>query len=121
MSSEPHINGASGSTGTDGQSSSSMAPAALPNELRTLVDSITRRTRLRRRERADVSRELTSHFDEALAAGKSVRQAADSFGDPKEAARRLRDGAIAKRSPLDRALGQTLTWTARTIVVVFLA
>ena len=121
MSSEPHINGASGSTGTDGQCSSSMAPAALPNELRTLVDSITRRTRLRRRERADVSRELTSHFDEALAAGKSVRQAVDSFGDPKEAARRLRHGAIAKRSPLDRALGQTLTWTARTIVVVFLA
>ncbi len=121
MSGEPHINSASASTGTDGQCSSGTAPAALPDELRTLVDSITRRTRLRRRERADVSRELTSHFDEALAAGKSVRQAVDSFGDPKEAARRLRHGAIAKRSPLDRALGQTLTWTARTIVVVFLA
>ena len=121
MSGEPHINSASASTGTDGQCSSGTTPAALPNELRTLVDSITRRTRLRRRERADVSRELTSHFDEALAAGKSVRQAVDSFGDPKEAARRLRHGAIAKRSPLDRALGQTLTWTARTIVVVFLA
>lgn len=121
MSGEPHINHASASTGTDGQCSSGTAPAALPDELRTLVDSITRRTRLRRRERADVSRELTSHFDEALAAGKSVRQAVDSFGDPKEAARRLRHGAIAKRSPLDRALGQTLTWTARTIVVVFLA
>ena len=121
MSGEPHINSASASTGTDGQCSSGTAPAALPEELRTLVDSITRRTRLRRRERADVSRELTSHFDEALAAGKSVRQAVDSFGDPKEAARRLRHGAIAKRSPLDRALGQTLTWTARTIVVVFLA
>ena len=121
MSGEPHINGASASTGTDGQCSSGMVPAALPDELRTLVDSIARRTRLRRRERTDVSRELTSHFDEALAAGKSVRQAVDSFGDPKEAARRLRHGAIAKRSPLDRALGQTLTWTARTIVVVFLA
>ncbi len=121
MSGEPHINNASASTGTDGQCSSGTAPAALPEELRTLVDSITRRTRLRRHERTDVSRELTSHFDEALAAGRSVRQAVDSFGDPKEAARRLRHGAIAKRSPLDRALGQTLTWTARTIVVVFLA
>lgn len=121
MSGESHINSASASTGTDGQCSSGTAPAALPEELRTLVDSIARRTRLRRRERTDVSRELTSHFDEALAAGKSVRQAVDSFGDPKEAARRLRHGAIAKRSPLDRALGQTLTWTARAIVVVFLA
>ena len=46
MSGEPHINHASASTGTDGQCSSGMAPAALPDELRTLVDSITRRTRL---------------------------------------------------------------------------
>jgi hypothetical protein len=60
MSGEPHINGASASTGTDGQCSSGMVPAALPDELRTLVDSIARRTRLRRRERTDVSRELTS-------------------------------------------------------------
>ena len=121
MSGEHEITGTSSSTGAEGRSRPGNALAVLPDELRTLVDSVVRRTRLRRRERADVSRELTSHFEEALAAGNSVRQAADSFGDPKEAALRLRQGAIAKRTPLDRALGQALEWTARVILVLFFA
>ena len=121
MSGEHESTGAAASAGTEGRSGPGGAPTVLPDELRTLVESVVRRTRLRRRERAEVSRELTSHFEEALAAGNSVRQAADSFGDTKEAALRLRQGAIAKRTPLDRALGQTLVWTARVILVMFFA
>ena len=95
--------------------------SALPPEVAAFVHRVARKTRLRRAERADVERELGSHFEEALAAGRTPADAIVAFGDPKDAARALRSAAIAKRSPLDRALGQTLTWTARTILAVSLA
>jgi len=95
--------------------------SALPPDVTAFVHRVARKTRLRRAERADVERELGSHFEEALAAGRPPAEAIEAFGDPKGAARALRSAAIAKRSPLDRALGQTLAWTARTILAVSLA
>jgi hypothetical protein len=95
--------------------------SALPPEVTAFVHRVARKTRLRRAERADVERELGSHFEEALAAGRTPADAIVAFGDPKDAARALRSAAIAKRSPLDRALGQTLAWTARIILAVSLA
>ncbi|MFM9143944.1 MAG: HAAS signaling domain-containing protein, partial [Phycisphaerales bacterium] len=81
-------------------------PDDLDPQLVALVRSVARRTRLRRAERADVERELASHFREALAARRSPEEAITTFGDPKTAARDLRAAAIAKRSPLDRAFGR---------------
>jgi hypothetical protein len=93
----------------------------LPAELAAVVRRVTKATRLRRAERADVMAELTSHFEEALASGRSAAQAMDEFGDPKAAARGLRAAAIAKRSALDRALGEMLRWTGWAVAATVLA
>ncbi|MFM9170052.1 MAG: HAAS signaling domain-containing protein, partial [Phycisphaerales bacterium] len=93
-------------------------PDDLDPQLATLVRSVARRTRLRRAERADVERELASHFREAVAAGRSPEEAITTFGDPKTAARDLRAAAIAKRSPLDRAFGRALRSTGYAIAGV---
>ena len=47
--------------------------SGLPADVQAFVRRIVRRTRLRSTERADVARELCSHFDEALAAGQIGR------------------------------------------------
>ena len=94
---------------------------ALPAELSALCQRVARLTRLRRAERADVERELRSHFREALAAGRSPADAAAAFGDPKSAARNLRAAAISKRSPIDRALTQTFKFTGLAAAAVALA
>jgi hypothetical protein len=93
----------------------------LPAELAALVRRVIKATRLRRGERADVMAELTSHFEEALASGRSAAQAMDEFGDPKVAARALRAAAIAKRSALDRALSEMLRWTGWAVAATVLA
>ena len=103
---------------TDPTSTTETALPALPTEMDALVTRVARLTRLRRPERRDVERELRSHFHEAIAAGRSTRQAIDAFGDPKSAARDLRAAAIAKRSPLDRALGKTMRFTGYAIAGV---
>ena len=86
-------------------------PDELDPRLAAVTRSVARRTRLRRAERAEVEREVTSHFREAVAAGRSPSEAIAAFGDPNAAARDLRAAAIAKRSPLDRAFGQALRCT----------
>jgi hypothetical protein len=91
------------------------AHAALDPQLTALSQRVARMTRLRRAERMDVERELSSHFTEAIASGRTPSEAIASFGDPKAAARELRAAAIAKRSPLDRALGKTLRVTGFAI------
>ena len=98
--------------------------SALPPEVAAFVHRVARKTRLRRAERADVERELGSHFEEALAAGRTPADAIVAFGDPKDAARALRSAAIAKRSPLDRAFGQTLRfagWVTGACVLAYVA
>jgi len=84
----------------------------LPADIVALIDRVVRATRLRRSERDDVRAELASHFAEALAAGTSPAAAVAAFGDPSASARALRAAAIAKRSAIDRALGQAFRCTA---------
>jgi len=79
-----------------------------PPDVIAFVARVVRLTRLRKKERLDIERELLSHFQEALASGRSASAAIAAFGDPKVAAASLRAGATAKRSALDRALGTTL-------------
>ena len=85
---------------------------ALPADITALIERVVRATRLRRAERDDVRRELLSHFAEALAAGSAPAAAIAAYGDAKASARALRAAAIAKRSPIDRALGQMLRCAA---------
>jgi hypothetical protein len=95
----------------------------LPGELSDLVARVARRTRLRRRERAEIAAELEAHFRDGLAAGKSAGELQAAFGDEKVAARELRSGAMRKRSPLDRALRRTrqvISWTLVGGVAIWL-
>ncbi|MBM4114841.1 MAG: hypothetical protein FJ252_03070, partial [Phycisphaerae bacterium] len=85
---------------------------ALPAGIAALIERVVRATRLRRAERDEVRRELASHFAEALAAGTAPAAAIAAYGDAKASARALRAAAIAKRSPIDRALGQMFRFAA---------
>ncbi len=79
---------------------------------RSLIATVVTRTRLRRRERADIERELTAHFLDGLASGASEDALIDAFGDARAAAIHLRIAAISKRSPLDRAFRSLRIFTA---------
>ncbi len=81
---------------------------ALPQEIVALVATVVKRTKLRKRERTDIERELAAHFRDGLDAGKDASTLIDAFGDPRESALQLRAGAIAKRTPFDRALRRLL-------------
>jgi len=111
------MSGMNGITGMSGANQSD-SPANLPPDVDALIDQVVRKTRLRKRERMDVARELRSHFEEAIAAGKTSAQALNAFGDPHAAARGLRISARAKRSLLDSTLGQTLRWTVSAAVLL---
>ncbi|HVU90034.1 MAG TPA: hypothetical protein VHD36_22065, partial [Pirellulales bacterium] len=74
-----------------------IAAATLPEPLPALVYTIVRRTRLWRREKLDVTRELLSHFAEGLDAGRTAEQLATDFGPADQAARLIRRGKIRNR------------------------
>jgi hypothetical protein len=93
-------------------------PDEIDPQLTALAQRVSRMTRLRRAERADVERELTSHFTEAVAAGHAPAETIAVFGDPRSAARDLRAAAIAKRGAMDRALGKALRFTGVAIAGV---
>ena len=82
---------------------STLPTLPLPREIGVLVDSVSRLTKLRAHERADIKRELTAHFLDGLDTGKSADELIANFGDARTSAKLLRAGAMAKRSPLDRA------------------
>jgi hypothetical protein len=75
-----------------------IAAADLPAVVSDLVARVVRRTRLWRRERADVAAELCSHFAEGLAAGRSGSELIEAFGDPIVAARLIREAKRRQRS-----------------------
>ena len=87
----------------------------LPQNVRNLIAQVAKKTKLRKAERADVQRELTSHFQEALASGKSADDVVRAYGDAQACAKNLRIAVIAKRSPIDRAFGLTFMWSARAV------
>ena len=83
--------------------------SGLPADVQAFVTQVVRRTKLRAAERADVARELCSHFHEAIAAGRAPADAIAAYGDPRASARQVRTAAIAKRHVLDRAAGTAFT------------
>ncbi len=78
-----------------------IAAEDLPANVRGLIERVVRGTRLWRREKVDVARELVAHFQDGLEAGCSSEQLVASFGDPRQAALLIRR---AKRR------GRSLTW-----------
>lgn len=83
-------------------------PAALPAALASLVEGVVKRTKLWRRERADVRRELVTHFADGLESGASASELQESFGDPKSAAKLIRRSKKRNRPLWWRATAGTI-------------
>ncbi|MEM1329172.1 MAG: hypothetical protein AAGG07_01290 [Planctomycetota bacterium] len=84
----------------------------LPRPAEDLVRTVARKTRLLRVERADVARELASHFHEGLHSGASPEELVQSFGDPRAAATLIRR-AKRRARPLPHKL---VTWTTKSLL-----
>ena len=95
-----------------------LADAGLPAEIASFIGRIAVRARLRAEETADVAAELASHFAEGLADGRRPDELIRLYGDPGRSARELRRSAIAKRGPVDRAIGASLRWTGRGVLAL---
>jgi hypothetical protein len=78
--------------------------SAIPEASKTIVRAIVGQTRLRRSERAELARELCSHFEEGIAAGAEPNVLAMEFGDPKRAAKLIRRAVVRKRGWADQVV-----------------
>jgi hypothetical protein len=96
-----------------------IADANLPSTLSELVLSVTRKSKLWRSEQIDVARELISHFQDGLDAGRTPAQLIEDFGDPEQAARLIRR-AKKRGRPLVWYLWH-YGWIAVAALVVFYA
>lgn len=74
-----------------------LAAANLPAPIPARITAIVRATRLWKSERADIARELIAHAHDALSAGRSPDDTADSLGDPATIAKLLRRSTRRKR------------------------
>ncbi|HEY1784988.1 MAG TPA: hypothetical protein VGG30_05535, partial [Pirellulales bacterium] len=74
-----------------------IAAAALPEPLDHLTRRVARRTRLWRIEQVEVARELTEHFRDGLAAGRSADELIQSFGELRQASRLIRRAKLRAR------------------------
>ena len=71
--------------------------AALPEPIDTVIRTTVSRTKLWRDEREQIARELITHAQDALEAGRSPEQIVETFGDPRRVARLLRRSMKRKR------------------------
>ncbi len=74
-----------------------LAAADLPAPIPARIAAIVRATRLWKSERADIARELIAHAHDALSAGRSPEDTADSLGDPATISKLLRRSTRRKR------------------------
>lgn len=82
--------------------------AALPDSLRRVVQTVVSGTRLWRLERTEIARELISHFQDGLDAGRTPEELAAAFGDPSRASRLIRRAKKRNRPLAWRAGRRTL-------------
>jgi len=92
-----------------------IADADLPEPVRGVVRDLCRRTRLWRREKAEVAGELIAHFHDGLDAGQTPDELVDRFGDVKPAAQLIRR---AKRRC--RPLGWQVRHRLRQGIAIFI-
>lgn len=98
-----------------------LATADLPAPIAELITAVVRRTRLWRLERADVARELITHFADALAAGTSQEQAVNDFGDTVRTARLIRRARKRNRHWTYRAFIHSCQGLLAVFVALFFA
>lgn len=86
---------------------------SLPPELEDWVSTAVRFTGLSIRERSEVARELRAHLEDGIAAGRSVDELLSRFGDPIEAAARIRTARVESRAARKNALTRMMmmSWT----------
>lgn len=95
-----------------------IAAEDLPANVRGLIELVIGRTRLWRREKVDVARELIAHFQDGLEAGSSPEQLVASFGDPQQAARLIRR-AKKRCRPLVWYLTRYACWAILVLLTVY--
>ncbi len=91
---------------------------SLPRPISQLIDDIVRRTRLWRRERIDVARELISHFEDGLQAGRSDTELVATFGDPRDVAGLIRRAKQRQRPWAWRASLRTLQAAGACLAII---
>lgn len=67
-----------------------LTAANLPEPARELIGRVVTRTRLWRLEKSQIADELIAHFSDGLAAGSTVEQLLERFGDERRAAKLIR-------------------------------
>ncbi|MCX7418335.1 MAG: hypothetical protein NT013_02210 [Planctomycetia bacterium] len=70
---------------------------SLPAPVSQLIDDVVRRTRLWRRERIDVARELIAHFEDGVQADRASEELVATFGEPRAVARLIRRAKLRQR------------------------
>lgn len=70
---------------------------SLPASVSQLIDDVVRRTRLWRRERIDVARELIAHFEDGVQAGRASEELVATFGEARSVARLIRRAKLRQR------------------------
>lgn len=91
-----------------------LADAALPEQAKDLIYTVVKRTRLWRMEQVSVTRELISHFQDAIDEGVPIERAIKRFGDAKRASKLIRRAKLRNR-PL---AWQALKWARRAIAAL---
>ncbi len=70
---------------------------SLPAPVSQLIDDVVRRTRLWRRERIDVARELIAHFEDGVQGGRASEELLVTFGEARAVARLIRRAKLRQR------------------------
>lgn len=97
-----------------------IAASELPAGPSMIVQEVARRTRLWRREKVDVARELIAHFQDGLASGASADQLANWFGDLGTAARLIRKARKRLRPLWWRAMRRTMQGVGGFLLILLL-
>ena len=91
----------------------------LPAPAASLIRTVVRRSRLWKREQADIARELIAHFTDGLEAGRTADQLVSDFGNANEAAKLIRRGKKRNRHWLWHV--QRRAWQALGMLILALA
>lgn len=89
--------------------------ASLPRRIRSKIDRVSRRTRLRAEERAEIAALLTREAHQRLASGEPEETILASLSPVSRTARRLRRDALAG-APIRRAKWTLATWSKRLLL-----
>lgn len=92
-----------------------IAQSQLPVEVKALIVDVVARTRLWRREKADVARELIAHFEDAMSRDIEPEEALRDFGEARQAAKLIRRAKKRNRPLIWHAWRRTLHATAAAL------